>query len=414
MSAMQAAAGLPSPSRTKSTLSELVTRENARRRHRHMIWWATAVAAPILAVSTWLAFKPRPVPLEARFRMAAVTQGDVLREVRATGHVEAVTTVQIGAEISGRIASVEVDYNDRVKQGQVLARFDRIALEAQLAQMQAGIAGARAALEESKTERERTARDLTRALTLFSSKAIPESDRDNASAAARLSEQRVSAAEAQLAAQQAAYSVGRTNLDHAVIHSPIDGIVITRNVDPGQTVASMLQTPVLFSIAADLRKMRVVAAVDEADIGEVVQHQRAFFGVNAYPERVFEGVVTEVRNSPIIVQDVVTYGTVIEVDNLDFVLRPGMTASVRIRTATAKNALRVPASALRFTPPGEKAADKPGVWLLEGVTFRRIEARPGVTDGETTELPPGVLAIGQKNVLAELSPEGKKAYGLSH
>ncbi|MDP9036033.1 MAG: efflux RND transporter periplasmic adaptor subunit [Myxococcota bacterium] len=402
MSAMQAAVGAVSTPSPKSTLLELISRERLRRRHRHLISWSAVAAVPILTVAVWLALRQRPVPLAARFHLVPVTEGDVLREVRATGHVEAVTMVQIGAETSGRIASVEVDYNDRVKQGQVLARFDRVALEAQLAQTQASAASARAALEQAKTERDRSARDLVRAQQLFDGKSLSETDRDNASATARLAEQRVAAADAQLAAQKAAHDLARTNLDHAVIHSPIDGIVITRNVDPGQTVASTLQTPVLFSVAADLRRMRVVAAVDEADIGEVAQRQQAFFVVNAYPDRVFDGIVTEVRNSPVVVQDVVTYGTVVEVANLDLALKPGMTASVRIRTATAKDALHVPSSALRFTPPGERPRDHAGVWVLEGLTLRRVDVRPGVSDGEITEIGRGVLAPGQ-NVLAELS-----------
>ena len=145
-------------------------------------------------------------------------------------------------------------------------------------------------------------------------------------ATARLNEQRVTAAEAQLAAQQAAFTVARTNLDHTVIRAPIDGVVITRNIDPGQTVASMLQTPVLFTVAADLRQMRVVAAVDEADIGELAVAQPVSFTVDAYPDRLFHGLLTEVRNSPVVVQDVVTYGAVVGIDNHDLALKPGMTA----------------------------------------------------------------------------------------
>ncbi|MFT3772062.1 MAG: efflux RND transporter periplasmic adaptor subunit [Minicystis sp.] len=397
----------------KRTLAQLIDRENRRRRRRRIVTWSLVAAIPLIVAALWIALRPRPVPFAARFRTQATSQGDVLREVRATGHVEAVTTVQVGAEISGRIATVEADFNARVKAGQVLARFDREALSAQLAQAQAALAAARAALEQAKTDRDRTARDAARIERLFEQRSISDAERDNAVAAARLAAQRVSAAEAQLAAQQAVYSVSRTNLDHAVIRAPIDGIVVTRNVDPGQTVASMLQTPVLFTVAADLRKMRVIAAVDEADIGEVAQQQRATFTVNAYPERVFEGIVTEVRNSPVIVQDVVTYGTVVEVDNLDLALKPGMTASVRVHTSAAKGVLRVPTAALRFTPPGEKPSDTPSVWRIEGQGLHRLDVRPGVSDGELTEIAPGPLALGQP-VLVELSPEGRKAYGLGH
>ncbi len=401
------------PRPKKLSLAELVQKENRRKRKRSIVLWAIAFLVPLVAAATWFVLRPKPVPFPARFRTYSITRGDVLREVRATGHLEAVTTVQVGSEISGRILTVEVEHNDRVKAGQVLARFDRAALEAQLAQIQATWLAARATVEQAKTDRERTARDKVRVDQLFASKSVSEAERDNASAAARLMDQRVTAADAQVAAQQAAYNLAKTNLEHTIIRAPIDGIVITRNVDPGQTVASMMQTPVLFTVAADLRKMHVIAAVDEADIGEVALQQTAFFSVNAYPNRTFEGVVTEVRNSPQTVQDVVTYGTEVAVDNADLALKPGMTASVRIRTATAKGVLRVPAIALHFTPPGEKSSPEPGVWTLTGDTLSRVAVKPGVSDGETTEIADGALDVGQ-NVLVELTPEGRKAYGIGH
>jgi HlyD family secretion protein len=321
-----------------------------------------------------------------------------------------VTTVQVGAEISGRIASVEADYNARVRAGQVLARFDRAALSAQLTQSTATLAAARAALEQARTDRDRTAADLARAEQLHARKILADADYRTAVATARLNEQRVAAAEAQLAAQQAANSVSRTNLDHAVIRAPIDGVVITRNVDPGQTVASMLQTPVLFTVAADLRKMRVVAAVDEADIGELAVWQTTTFTVDAYPDRIFQGVVTEVRNSPIVVQDVVTYGVVVVVDNHDQALKPGMTASVRVRTASARNVLSVPNAALHFTPPGEKTDDEPGIWVLQGGAVHRIAVHPGISDGESTEVSSRTLDAASR-VIVDLTPEGRKTYG---
>jgi HlyD family secretion protein len=319
--------------------------------------------------------------------------------------------VHVGAQISGRIASVEVDHNDRVKTGQILARFDRAALEAQLAQSEATFAAARAALEQAKTDRDRALRDEERVERLFATKSLSEVERDNAVSAARLMDQRVSAAEAQLAAQKAAHTLGKTNLDHTIIRAPIDGVVITRNIDPGQTVAAMLQTPVLFTVAADLRKMHVITAVDEADIGEVALKQQATFTVNAYPNRTFEGVVTEVRNSPQIVQDVVTYGTEVEIDNVDLALKPGMTASVRIRTAVAKNVLRVHGAAFQFTPPGEKPGAEPGVWVLSEGALRRVPAQPGISDGEFLSVASGAIAVGDE-VVYELTPEGRKAYGI--
>jgi HlyD family secretion protein len=397
----------------RRSLAELVDAEAKRQTRRRMLLAALGFAVLAGLLGLWLTLRPRPVPLAARFRAEPASVGDVVREVRATGHVEAVTTVQVGAEISGRIATVLVDYNDDVKAGQVLARFDREALLAQQAQALAALAAARSSLEQAKTDRDHTSADFARVDKLHKDGALSDTDFDNAQAAARLAAQRVSAADANLAAQEAAYNVAHTNLDHSIIVAPIDGVVITRNIDPGQTVASVFQTPVLFTVAADLRKMRVIAAIDEADIGEVAARQRATFTVNAYPDRTFEGVVTEVRNSPVIVQDVVTYGAVIEVDNLDLALKPGMTASARVRTATAASTLRAPAAALRFTPPGETRPARAEVWFVEGDVLRHTDVSPGITDGELTAIAPGPIAAG-RTLLVDLTPAGKRFYGLAH
>jgi HlyD family secretion protein len=402
----------PSVARQRNRpLTQLIEQENQRRRRRRLLWWALSISIALLAVGVWFALRPRPVPLAARFRVQPVSQGDLVREVRASGNLEAVTTVQVGAQTSGRIASVEADYNDHVKAGQVLARFDLTPLQAQLAQAQANLDAAQWSLAQAKTDSAKAQRDLQRAEGLWQQKILSDADHDTAVNTASLAGQRVTTAEAQLAAQQAVYKVASTNLDYAVIKAPIDGIIVTRNIDPGQTLASVFQTPVLFSLAADLRKMRVVVPVDEADVGEVANGQKATFTVDAYPERVFQGVVTRVRNSPVTVQDVVTYGTEVEVNNPDLALKPGMTAAARIRTAFAHDAVRVPNAALRFVPPAQKNGTAPGVWVLDGGALRRVTVRTGISDGELTEIAPGALAAGS-NVLVELTPEGKKAYGI--
>lgn len=398
----------PTGPRAKTSLRDVIAAEKKRTTRRRGAIWIAALAVPVVAAASWFAFRPKPLAPGALYRTALVTEGDIVREVRATGRLEAVVTVDVGAEISGRVASVEVDFNERVKAGQILARFDRAALGAQVAQVEATLLSSRALLEQAKTERDRTAQDLLRVDQLFASRAVSEVERDNARAGARLMAQRVSAAEAQLAASRASAQLARTNLDHTVIRSPIDGIVITRNVDPGQTVASAFQTPVLFSVAADLRKMHAIATVDEADIGEVAVGQSAEFTVNAYPGRMFAGIVTQVRSAPQVVQDVVTYGTEVEVDNTDLALKPGMTASVRVRTAYAKGVQRVPTLALRFTPPGKTALEAPTVWVLADGTLRSVAVAPGVSDGELTEIARGPIATGAAIVI-ELSPEGRKA-----
>jgi HlyD family secretion protein len=409
-----ATAESPALPRRSLGLDELVAREQNRRRRRRTFRWAVLVAVPLALAVLWLALlRPRPVPLSARFRVQPVTQGDVTRTVRASGHVEAIETVSVGAEVSGRVAEVLVDYNDRVTRGQVLARFDRTSLAAQVAQSQAALSSARFAAQQATTDREKAQRDLARGEGLYESKSISTAEHDAIATSARLADQRLAAARAQVDAAQASYSVAKTNLDHGVIVSPIDGVVITRNIDPGQTVASTLQTPVLFTVAADLSKMRVIAAVDEADIGEVKQGQRATFTVNAYPDRVFEGVVTEVRNAPVVVQDVVTYGTVVHVDNPDLALKPGMTASAHIVTATAKGVLRAPSAALELRVPGEQV-DGAGVWVLDGETLKRVRVKAGIADEDNTAIVPEGALSPATRVLVELTPAGRKAYGVEH
>jgi HlyD family secretion protein len=405
------AAAAPVPNRRP--LSEVIALEGSRQRRRRWFWGIAALLLPLLGLALFLALRPRPTPMANRFRAQAVSRGDVVREVLATGRVEAVGNVDVGAEISGRIAVVEVDYNDQVTVGQVLARFDRSALEAQLAQTRASLAGARAGVAEARIARVQAERSRARAKLMLADRVISEADAELAASNASLAVEQVNAAVARLAAEQASYALASTNRARSVIRSPIDGIVITRNVDPGQTVASAFQSPVLFSVAADLRSMRVVAAVDEADIGELEVAQAASFSVNAYPGRAFDGLVTEVRNSPVVVQDVVTYGAVIVVENPDLLLKPGMTASVRIRTSSARDVLRVPNAAFHFTPPGESPGDGTRLWQLTADQLRPVSVRPGISDADNTAIAGGVLGLSAR-VLVELTPEGRDSYGLAH
>lgn len=345
----------------ESSLPALIERENRRRRRRRGVWLGLLLAVVGGAVALFFATRPRPAPLAERFRTGTVTQGDLVREVRATGYLEAVSTVSVGAEISGRVATVEVDYNQQVKAGQVLARFDVAALEAQRAQSAAVALSAKAQLAQARSDLEQARRNKLRSDALYAQQAQAVTEHEAAVTALAVAEARVAASEATLAAQTALATVAKTNLAHAVIRSPIDGVVITRNIDPGQTVASLLATPVLFTVAADLRKMEVLASIDEADIAEVAAGQDVQFTVTAWQNRTFQGTVTEVRNAARLVQDVVTYGVVVAVDNLDLALRPGMTATVRVRTGFSPATLQVPNAALRFTPPGQAKEASPRV-----------------------------------------------------
>ncbi len=397
--------------RPRTSLSDLIAGETRQRRKRIFFWIALAVALVAIGAAAWIAMRPKPLPFEARFRTVEVTRGDVVRLVRATGQLEADSTVEVGAEVSGRIEAVLVDFNDRVKKGQVLARFDRASLAAQVAQTEAALAAAKASLEQARVDLVSSRRAYERSKDLRASGYEAEVAYENALTARELSSARVRAAEAEVASRRATNAVARTNLSHVEVKSPIDGVVITRQVDPGQTVVSSFQTAVLFVVAADLSRMTVIAAVDEADAPLVERGQAVTFQVNAFPEREFDGVVTRVRSAPEVVQEVVTYGTEIAVENADLVLKPGMTASVKISTASQSDVLRVPSNALRFENPEAKDVAGDGIWVLEGGVLRRVAVQPGISDGELTAVTGDALAPGAR-VVVDLTPDGKKAYGI--
>ncbi len=393
----------------REPLSDMIAQEDTRERRNRKIRWLLLALIPVVGVGLWYVLKPKPVPLPLRFRTGVVSTGSVIRDVKATGDVEAVTTIQVGAQVSGLISKVPVDYNTNVHAGQVLAKIDPTLYQAQYDQANGQFLSAQAALDQAISNRDLSARNLARARQLFDKHLISISDLNTDTTNLRVAEETVAASRASLAAAKGAMEVARTNLQICTITSQINGVVVSRNIDSGQTLASVFQTPVLYTVAADLKQMQVVAAVDEADVGEVVAGQQATFTVNAYPDRIFKGVVTRVRNAPVIVEDVVAYGTEITVDNSDLALKPGMTATATIVTATSKNSLKVPNAALHFTPPSEKVDSVSGVWVIDHDTFRRIHLTPGVSDGEWTEVISGNITQGT-SVLLELTPDGKKAY----
>src|SRR5436190_14955523 len=298
---------------------------------------------------------------------AAVTRGDVVETVGATGTLQAVTTVQVGSQVSGNIAYLGADYNSLVKKGQVLAKLDPSLFEAQAQQSRANLAQARANLTKAQSELERNRVQLidaqqkfNRAKELASRSLLPQSDLDTAKTAvdtaqAAVESQQATVSQVQAAITQAEAGVNQSqvNLEHTVITAPIDGLVISRSVDVGQTVAASMQAPTLFVLAADLTKMQVVAALDESDVGRIRPNQTVTFRVDAYPQDTFRGTVSQVRLEPKVQQNVVTYSTVIDVPNDDLRLKPGMTANVNIEIARRDNVLRVPNAALRFRPTTE-------------------------------------------------------------
>ena len=293
-----------------------------------------------------------------------ITRGDIVDTVGASGTLQAVTTVQVGSQVSGNIQYLGADFNSIVKKGQVIARLDPSLFDAQLQQARANLAQTRANLVKSQSDLERSKVQLTdtqqryaRAKELASRQLLPQSDLDAAkiavdSAQASLQSQQATVAQAQAGVTQSQASVNQNqvNLGHTVIAAPIDGIVTQRSVDVGQTVAASMQAPTLFIIAADLTKMQVNANIDEADVGRIRPGQHVTFRVDAYPTETFEGTVSQIRLQPVVVQNVTTYGTVIDVPNTQLKLKPGMTANVKVEIAKRIDTLRVPNAALRFRP----------------------------------------------------------------
>jgi HlyD family secretion protein len=309
-------------------------------------------AASLLALAAFLWMR-RGAP--ARYASTVVDRADVAEVVGATGALEAVTTVQVGSQVSGTIQSLHADFNSVVRRGQVIARLDPSLFEARLGQSRANLMAARANAERARAAVADTRQKLQRARELSGQQLLPESDLETAQSNQDSAVAQVKAADATVRQAEAAVNQAEVDLAHTVIEAPIDGIVIARNVDVGQTVAASLQAPTLFVIANDLTRMRVNAAIDEADIGRVRVGQEVSFRVDAYPDRTFPAVVEQVRLQPTTVQNVVTYNTILAVENPDLRLMPGMTATVSVIVRRSPGALRIASAALRFRPAGFEA-----------------------------------------------------------
>ncbi|HKC11934.1 MAG TPA: efflux RND transporter periplasmic adaptor subunit [Vicinamibacteria bacterium] len=296
-----------------------------------------------------------------RYATAVVDRGDISDVVGATGLLQAVITVQVGSQVSGTIASLGADFNSVVKKNQVIARLDPALFEARVEQMKANLASSHAAVERNRAAVADAKQKYERSRQLAATNLIPASDLESAKAAYDGAVAAVGESEAAVTQAKAALNQAQLDLAHSVIQAPIDGVVLARNVDVGQTVAASFQAPVLFVIANDLTQMQVNASVDEADIGRVRPGEAVSFHVDAYPDQSFMGKVDQVRLQPITNQNVVTYNTMITVGNKDLRLMPGMTATVSVIIQDRENALRFPSPALRFRPDGfleEKGARK--------------------------------------------------------
>jgi len=353
------------------------------------VWWWTRADAP------------------TAYETQAARRGALTVSVTATGALEAVTTVEVGSEISGLVEAVTVGANDRVEQGQVLAQLDTDRLRADVTQAEANLTAAEAAYEQARATLEEQRLKTARTERLADRQYVAPQEVETARAALERAQAAVTSSRAQISVAQAALESARTSLRKASIRAPIDGLVLSRSVDPGQAVAASFQTPVLFTLAEDLERMELRVDVDEADVGAVQAGQAATFTVDAYPGRTFPASVTKVHYAPKTVSGVVTYEAVMTVDNRDGLLRPGMTATADITTDTIEDALLVPNSALRFTPPGAspptRLAGQELVWGLEDDTPTAIPVTPGRTDGQWTVVREGAVASGQA-LLTNVAP----------
>lgn len=337
---------------------------------------------------------------------AEAVKQDIVNSVTATGTIEPVTSVDVGTQVSGVISKLYVDYNSVVKAGEVIAELDRTNLMSELSSAQASLKSAQSELDYQKTNYERYK-------TLYDKGLISANDFEQA---------RLSYVQAQQKTQQQKESVkkAQTNLGYATITSPIDGVVLSKEVEEGQTVASSFSTPTLFKIARDLTDMRVIADVDEADIGDVKEGQRVTFTVDAFPDDTFEGQVTQVRQEATTESNVVTYEVVISAPNDDLKLKPGLTANVVILTMEAKDVLAVPSKALRFTPreamlnSDETITDtdaKEKVWVKEGSNLKAVAVETGMTNGTLTQitkgLKPGTHVLTEVNAM-QVEAEGEQ------
>lgn len=333
----------------------------------------------------------------------AVTRGAVVRTITATGTLEAMTTVEVGTQVSGSIQALHADFNAIVRKGQTLARLDPSLYQSTLEQARANLVRAGADRDRVVVTRADAEVKAKRARELSARQLLPAADLDAAEIAVRSAAAQVQSAEAQVAQARAAVSQAEVNLAKTVIVSPIDGIVIARNVDVGQTVAASLSAPTLFVLAAGLDRMQVNASIDESDLGAIADGQAVSFTVDAYPRDRFTGVVDQVRLNPVVQQNVVTYAAIIGAANPGLKLKPGMTANVTIEVARRDGVLRVPVSALRFKPTdavkqalGAGGPSPAGtiVWELVAGGLHPRQATTGATDGLLTEISGDGLAEG--------------------
>lgn len=358
----------------------------------------------VLGGSAWagIQYWRRPKDTAVEFKTSPVTRGEIIQSVTANGSLTPVRMVEVGSQISGTITNITVDFNSKVKEGEIIAEIDSATYERALLQSEADLANAKASLRLAQL-------NFNRAKELFGNKLISQSDYDQTDASLAM-------ADAIVKMREANVERARVDLSRATIYAPMDGVVITRRIEAGQTVAASMNTPTLFVIANDLAKMQIEAAVSEADVGGLEEGQTVQFSVDAFPGRSFQGKVQQVRYAPTTNQNVITYTTVVAVENKDLKLRPGMTANAKFITAERKGVLKIPNAAVRFRPPagaivkGDTNALAPkaatAVALIESGPFAGLPVMPWQVEGERRRPTEAERAA----YTASLTPEQKKKY----
>lgn len=383
-----------------------------------------AIGAVILAVIVVLAGVIVPHhPPKAEFRTVKVERGELVSTVSATGTLAAVVTVQVGTQVSGTIKELLVDFNSSVKAGQVIAQIDPALFSAKVKETMGNYNAALANHERAKEDLADAQRTMERNRQLFRDGVVSQADLDSAETKYQQALAAVKAAEWSVTQNQGLYDQAQINLQYATIRSPSNGVVISRNVDVGQTVAASFQTPTLFTIAQDLTKMEIQTSVDEADISKVRLRQPVTFTVDSYSSQIFKGTVSQIRKAPIMTQNVITYTVIVSVENKDLKLMPGMTANVTIETMRKQNVLKIPSASLRFRPEAEDTVGKIGddqakddtaekVYVLRAGMPVPIQLRTGSNgDGYVEVLSSGDLKENEEVIVEQLTEKKNEVEG---
>ena len=377
------------------------------------LWPIAVVVVITVGAALWYLTAGKQKP---RYITVQADRGSIVRAITATGTVNPVIVVQVGTYDSGPIIAIYADFNSPVKAGQLIAKIDPQPFTVKVHQADAALGNAQAQLGKDQADLAYKKLTFERYTKLLSEGVISQDSFDSARSAYQQAVSQVALDRSAVKQQQATLEEAQVNLNYTNIISPVDGTVVSRNVDVGQTVAASFQTPTMFLIAKDLTKMQVDTNVSESDIGDVREGETANFGVDAFPDRVFEGTVGQVRQVPISIQNVTTYDVVVNVPNPEFLLKPGMTANVTVTTARRDNVLRVPIQALRFSPTlavrnsaGTPYSRERRLWVVEGAAIRPVSIVMGIDDGHYAEIVSGEVRPGDLIAVGESRPEDANA-----